>query len=280
MAEKSSYDGLLACARCGYIVPVIRGVPRFVSESVDAGFDERWRRYPKFQATTAGIFEEKTGFSKAMLGGKTVLDAGCGCGRFAAVAQGMGAKVIGVDGSAHALLAATENVSGAEFLQANILALPLRDESVDHAFSIGVLHHTESTERAFKEVARTVRRGGSFAVWVYAKPASDDRWLAPMEMLHEITRSVPPRVLSEIFAKWAPKIRDGYAGGWGALEQVLRVSSSRDAEECASDTFDWHCPTYRWWHGAEEVKRWFIEAGFDVDRVGNFPTSVRGVRVR
>lgn len=271
------YDCLF-CEACGKFLIDEQGIVHFISEAVDAGFDERWRKHPRVQATTAGVFEQKTGFTRADLGGKMVLDAGCGCGRFLAVAAGMGAQVIGVDGSTFALRAAAENAKGATLVQADLLSLPVRDASVDVAFSIGVLHHTANPREAFNEVARTVKPGGKFAVWLYAKPVSDDRWLAPTEMLHEITRAVPPAKLHAIFEKWAPTIRDLYAGGWGALEQVLRVSSSRDNEECISDSYDWHCPQFRSWHTVEEISSWFARAGFTVDRVGEFPTSVRGVR--
>lgn len=268
----------LFCAKCNRKVPVGDGVPRFISEAVDAGFDERWKQHPKPQATTAGIFEQKTGFTSAMLAGKTVLDAGCGCGRFLTVAQSMGAKAIGVDGSGHALAAAAKNAPGAELIQANLLDLPLRDESVDHAFSIGVLHHTESTERAFREVARTVKRGGSFAVWVYAKPVSDE--LMPMyELMHEITRACPPDKLHAAFKRWAPTVRDAYIRGVGGpLQNVLQVSWSKDEEECVSDSYDWHTPQFRWWHDSATVFAWFESAGFTVDREGEFPTSVRGAK--
>lgn len=263
---------------CGLPIPMVDGIPRFVSEAVDAGFDERWKQYPKPQATTAGVFESKTGFRVADLAGKIVLDAGCGCGRFLAVAQAMGASVVGVDGSTHALRAAAENAHGAALLQANLLKLPLRDESVDHAFSIGVLHHTESTERAFMEVARTVKRGGSFAVWVYNKPVTDDALLPAFELFHDITKACPPDKLHAAFQKWAVQIRDSYKGSWGPLQQVIRVSNSTDSSECVSDSLDWHTPQFRWWHEKPEVLNWFATAGFDVDYVGPFPTTVRGVK--
>ncbi len=253
-------------------------VSEFIEAAVDAGFDERWKQHPRPQATTAGIFEQKTGFTAAQLDGKQVLDAGCGCGRFLAVAQAMGAKMVGIDGSPHALEAAAENAPGAALVLADLLDLPYLDEQFDHAFSIGVLHHTASTERAFLEVARTVKRGGSFAVWLYCKPAEDPAVLEAMELLHEITRACPPAALHAAFERHAVKLRDLYRGAWGPLEQVLRVSGSADDEECRSDTFDWHTPQFRWWHGVAEVRGWFEAAGFDVDRVGPFPTSVRGVK--
>lgn len=276
--EIAIVSGTFLCCKCDLQAPLVNGIPRFVMEAVDAGFDERWKQYPKPQATTAGIFEQKTGFTKNFLRDKVVLDAGCGCGRFLAVAQSMGATVIGVDGSGHALKAAAENAPRATLIQANLLNLPLRNESVDHAFSIGVLHHTESTEHAFYEVARTVKRGGSLAIWVYSKPVTEDSLLPVYELLHEITKACPPDRLHEAFKKWAVRVRDSYNGSWGPLQQVLRISNSKDDAECVSDSLDWHTPQYRWWHDEKTVRSWFATAGFVVDHVGDFPTSVRGIK--
>ncbi len=258
---------------------VYAGVPSFIDAPADHGFEQRWESYPHVQATTAGLFEQKTGWSGPELDGKLVLDAGCGCGRFSAVAGAMGAEVIGVDGSQAALRAARRNAPSQHYVHGDLLHLPLRSQSVDHAFSIGVLHHTGHPATAFAEVARTVKRGGSLAVWLYAKPVTDDRLLLPMEMLHEITRSVPPNKLRAIFHAWAPYLRNLYSKKWGPLEQVLRVSQSADDEECVSDTFDWHVPQYRSWHTEDEVRGWFRACGFEVEWVGAFPVSMRGRRL-
>jgi ubiquinone/menaquinone biosynthesis C-methylase UbiE len=259
-------------------------IPRF-TPIVDEGFDQRWALHPKPQATTAGIFELKTGWSPTDLAGQVVLDAGCGCGRFSEVAAGYGATVIGVDGSTHGIEAAKALVPQGTFVQADLLRLPLPDQSVDKAFSIGVLHHTADPERAFNEVARTVKPGGQLAVWLYVNPGGDQNQhvvdpevALAAEFLHAITKACPPDKLHLICEQYAPRLRDLYNKKWGPLQQVLRVSISGDDAECVSDTFDWHCPQYRSGHTIEEVQGWFTRAGFKVDWVGNFPVSIRGIR--
>lgn len=271
----------LLCSSCSHKFP-IEGVPRFV-ETIDAGFDQRWAQHPKPQATTQGVFELKTGWSASDLNGKVVLDAGCGCGRFSRVAADWGASVVGADGSEHGILAAASLVPEASFIQADLLRLPLPDNSVDMAFSIGVLHHTSAPQEAFKEMARVLRPGGGLAVWLYVNPGGDGEVLVQnpevdlaAKMLHDITKTVAPETLHEVFEKYAPQVRDLYDGKWNPLHQVLRVSTSADDEECISDTFDWHCPQYRSGHTNPEISEWFIEAGLVVDRVGEFPVSIRG----
>lgn len=247
--------------------------------AVDHGFDQRWREHPRPQATTAGQLERKTGFRPADLAGRLVLDAGCGCGRFLAAAQAWGAEVVGVDGSPAGLAAAAENAPGAGLVHADLLDLPFADGVFDRAYSVGVLHHTADPARSFAEVARTVRIGGELAVWLYCR-TWDARLQPAMDLLHEITRACPPAALHRAFERHAVDLRDAYAGAWGPLEQVLRVSNSLDDEECISDTLDWHTPQFRSWHDVAEVRGWFEAAGFEVVWTGEFPTSLRGRRVR
>lgn len=273
----------LKCTSCGGIVPIIDGVPRFLRESFDKGFNQRWTSHPKPQATTDDIFWKDTGWADSDLAGCVVLDAGCGCGRFAAIAERAGAQVVAVDGSTAAIKATRQNSPRALCVQANLLDLPLKDNIFDKAFSIGVLHHTGDTRDAFLEVARTVKLGGSFAVWVYADPAEgdEDRRVA-QDFLYEITKNCPPDKLHEACEKYVPKLREIYAkagANWDMLRATLRVSTSPDLEEAISDSHDWHTPQFRDWHSKDEVCSWFTEDNFKVDRIGAVPTSVRGVKL-
>lgn len=276
-----SSDGL-ACPACSKNYPIQGDIPRF-TPVVDEGFDTRWALHPKPQATTQGIFEQKTGWTKQDLQGQVVLDAGCGCGRFSQVAASYGASVIGVDGSTHGIEAAKALVPMGTFVQANLLRLPVPSDSVDKAFSIGVLHHTSDAFRAFSEVARVVKPGGELAVWLYVNPGGDqDRHIVDPEValaaefLHAITKACPPDKLHLACEQYAPGLRDLYNKKWGPLQQVLRASISEDDAECISDTFDWHCPQYRTGHTIEEIRGWFERVGFDVEWVGGFPVSMRG----
>ena len=53
--------------------------------------------------------------------------------------------------------------------RADLNDLPLKDASVDLIFSEGVLHHTDDTERAFHNIARLLKPGGHFLLYVYRK---------------------------------------------------------------------------------------------------------------
>src|SRR5262249_44492865 len=170
-------EGALHCEACQAEFPIRDGVPRFVgSGSYATSFGFQWSRFRTVQMDLPrggdGSERElmaKTGFSADELKGQLVLDAGVGAGRYAEVVSRWGAEVVGVDLTA-AVDAAYQNVgtrSGIHLVQADIFALPFRDDTFDVVYSIGVLHHTPSPPDAFRCVSRTVRKGGTMAVYIY-----------------------------------------------------------------------------------------------------------------
>lgn len=244
----------------------------------DQGFDQRWRKHPRPQPTTEAQFFQKTGWLPEVLAGQRVVDAGCGCGRYCRFALDQGAaEVTGLDISPSGLEAAAVNTPGAKLVECSLLDIPLLSESVDVAFSIGVLHHTADPAAAFREVARLVHPGGRLAVWVYSQPAEGLELLAS-KWLHQITRACPPEVLYQTCRDFAPRLRDAYGELGSPLSRVLRASALADDEQCISDTFDWHTPQFRSWHTASEVRGWFESAGFQVTWAGAFPVSMSGVK--
>jgi SAM-dependent methyltransferase len=92
------------------------------------------------------------------------LDAGCGTGRHSAYLAALGHDVIGVDTSAAMLARAREKVPRAVFHEADLLDLPLADDSVDLVVSALVLTHLPDLGRALGELVRVLRPGGHLVV--------------------------------------------------------------------------------------------------------------------
>ena len=85
-------------------------------------------------------------------------------------------RFLGVDVSEAVDMAASRfaerGIQGA-FMQADIVDLPIPEESVDVIFSEGVLHHTDSTERALKGLATKLRPGGRLLFYVLSPQGTD-----------------------------------------------------------------------------------------------------------
>ena len=99
----------------------------------------------------------------------TVLDMGCGTGRWTKYASQRSGFVEAVDPSkavfaAAQLLADSKNV---RVSQAEVDNLPFADDTFDFVFSLGVLHHIPDTPAAMKKCVSKLKPGGHFLVYLY-----------------------------------------------------------------------------------------------------------------
>jgi SAM-dependent methyltransferase len=278
-------DGARAGERL--LAPRQGGVLRFVeSESYAQSFGREWNWFAQTQLDRPGenrtesrqTFAAKTGLAPADLEGKTVLEIGCGMGRFAEVAASYGANVVGIDLSA-AVDAAHGNLGerpNTAFLQADVFDLPLREESFDLVYSIGVLHHTPDTRAAFLQLPRLLKPGGQIAIWVYT---SERRvGYAASDLLRRATTRMREERLLKLCRGAAP-LGALYRTRFGRyLSPLLPVSHHPDPEWRVLDTFDWYAPKYQWKHDWPEVEGWFREAGLEDVRRHEVPVAVSGRR--
>lgn len=99
--------------------------------------------------------------------GKTLLDAGCGDGRFCYEWRDSGARLIGVDFSARAIAFARAFVPEAEFHVSDIAALEL-EGTIDSAVAVEVLEHIDpqDTPGFLAALAACLKPGGLLVVTV------------------------------------------------------------------------------------------------------------------
>src|SRR6266567_2350782 len=114
--------GDLRCSSCQRRYPVVRRIPRLVqSDAYVRSFSFEWNRHRLTQLDTAESDEsettlrQKTGLAPGDVKGKLVLDVGCGMGRFAEVVSRWGGRVVGIDLSVAAEVAA-RNLADREFV--------------------------------------------------------------------------------------------------------------------------------------------------------------------
>ncbi len=155
---------------------------------------------------------------------KSVIDIGCGSGRFAIALSQMGAKkVTAVDINPQGLetarkFAKESGISNVEFVEHNVLELPFQDESFDFVFSKGVLHHTGDLEKGINEYSRVLKKGGHGFLYLYANGGiywkSRDKMrevmkLIPMEFTIKVLDSIGMPSRRTIFVdSWYVPIED------------------------------------------------------------------------
>jgi SAM-dependent methyltransferase len=280
--------GGYGCAACDRKFPSVHGVLRFVdTQNYADSFGYQWREFSTTQLLPDFAemnFRRKTGLRLEELEGKLVLDVGCGMGRFAEVATRWGARVIGVDLSAAAEVAA-HNLQEREFLamQADVMTLPFAHETFDCIYSIGVLHHTPDCEKALKSLPQYLKPGGTLAVWLYS---GYNNWYRFSDLYRKITVRVPVRLLHRFFRvivpclygldcvlRAVPLVGKPLAG---LIRHLFPVSLTRNPEVRILDTLDWYSPKYQSKHTYEQVFRWFESCGFEDLTIADVSIGVKG----
>jgi SAM-dependent methyltransferase len=256
----------LECDCCGKSYPVVNGLPRFVASEHLASFGLQWNKYEvAHDDEDRATFEAKTGVRLDELRGLRVLDAGCGGGRYSKVAGEAGASVIGADHSSAVEKAATlcGHLPDVHFVQADLKHLPLEPASFDFVFSIGVMHHDVCTRDVFDAVAKFVKPGGRFAVWLYRRNQWWQEWLN--SAIRRCTTKMEPSRLE----------RCCRCGAWlggipvvnKTLNKLVNFSAHPNWENRVCDTFDWFAPQNQNHHKVGELMKWYESAGFEQLRV-------------
>jgi 2-polyprenyl-3-methyl-5-hydroxy-6-metoxy-1,4-benzoquinol methylase len=158
----------------GHDFSIVDEIPRFVRSGYAEPFGRQWRRFRRTQLdsyTGLSLSEDRLrrcfGWPRSneerYADGQTILEAGCGAGRFTEVLlQISGAHVTSVDMS-EAVVANAENFPASErhrIAQADIRHLPFVPRSFDYVLCLGVVQHTPSPEETIHALWGQVKPGG------------------------------------------------------------------------------------------------------------------------
>jgi SAM-dependent methyltransferase len=201
-AEETNHAGMVMTGtlttESGLHYPIVRGIPRFVDdEQYSQSFGFEWTKWPRLQFEDENANRPMAGHTKRMwqaitqaeqdIKGKTIVEFGCGPGRFLDVVRGQGGIAVGIDMSA-AVEAARKNFAddpNVLIVQGDILKPPFAAGIFDGGYSIGVLHHTPEPLTGLKALVNSVQPGGWIASCVYPKGEFYDyRSVARLRWLH------------------------------------------------------------------------------------------------
>jgi SAM-dependent methyltransferase/uncharacterized protein YbaR (Trm112 family) len=174
-------EGALRCPCCGAAYPlhaaegyVDLAPPAAVGEVTqyaDHEFHERLAVMDAPPLLSAGV---KAAMLWRMLGaepGERVLDLGCGAGKFALHAAGLGARATGLDVAPFFLPRAAREV---ELVVGDLRRIPFRKGAVPRAYSLDVLEHLDEdgVREVLLEARRTIGPAGRLFVYTHAMESS------------------------------------------------------------------------------------------------------------
>ncbi|HAD88197.1 MAG TPA: SAM-dependent methyltransferase [Rhodospirillaceae bacterium] len=144
------------------------------SDAVIEGFGEEWGHYDQASLSDRErrkIFDDYFHIFPwdDLPAGAVCADIGCGSGRWAMVAAPRVGQLHCVEPS-QALAVARRNLGAAanvQFHQAGVDDLPFEDASLDAAYCLGVLHHVPDPQAGLQAIARKLKPGAPFLVYLY-----------------------------------------------------------------------------------------------------------------
>lgn len=200
---------------------------------------------------------ERNGLDAAAWKGRSVLDAGCGGGRYTVAWHLLGAgSATGIDISTTGLADARARVEEAEvrnvnFDQGSVLQLPYDDNAFDVVFSNGVLHHTTDWRAGIAELVRVLAPGG--LGWLYLIEEPGGFFWDIIEVLRVVTKDVDRQIARNALSLIGmPKNRIFYMLDHVMVPINVRLTP-QEIEACLREA------------GATDVRR--LERGADFDRI-------------
>lgn len=305
----------------GVAYPIINSIPRFVltedsgQKQTETSFGYKWQQESSYdtpavhESARAWLvsrygFQDVAAMRNFFAGRKRILDAGCGSGFSASLwmtPAWQGAQWVGADISVAIDVAQKRLAGGTDrhFVQADILQLPFQAKSFDTIFSEGVLHHTPSTERAFKSLVPLLEPGGELMFYVYRKKSpirefTDDHIRAaiadlPPEEAWAVMRPLTKlgQALAELHTEVEVPEDIPYLGIKAGRYDVQRLiywhiaklfwNESFSFEANNHVNFDWYAPRYAHRQTEEEVRRWCTESNLTIT---HFDAQEAGFTVR
>jgi SAM-dependent methyltransferase len=292
-AQETRADGMIITGTLqspsGKSYPILRGIPRFVSQELyAASFGYEWTRWPRVQFEAENANGPMAGHTTRMweiitggrddIAGNTLVEFGCGPGRFLDVVRRKGGRAIGIDMSL-AVETARKNFQDDPdvlIIQADLLHPPIRQGTMDGGFTIGVLHHTSDPLKGLTALARAVRTGGWIACSVYPKQGLyASRAVARHRRVYNRLKPFfgyrlplaytyfSAYVLAPLFKVIARKTRFVRTVHYLQNNWLPCLYYLPDVRWRLLDTFDAITPAIATTHTSEEVIGWMEQAGCD-----------------
>lgn len=206
------------------------------------------------------------------------IDVGCGSGRWSVMVAPKVGHLHLLDASEDALAVARQNLAGAtnvSFHHASVGDISLEDNSLDFAFSLGVLHHVPHTAAAIRAIATKLKVGAPFLVYLYYALDNRPWWYRAIWRFSNILRMVisplPPTIrliISQVIAVivYWPLARFAAIvehAGFSPAAIPLESYRNRKFYVMRTDAYDRFCTSLEQRFTRRQIEQMLIAAGFD-----------------
>jgi ubiquinone/menaquinone biosynthesis C-methylase UbiE len=205
------------------------------------------------------------------------IDVGCGSGRWSVMVAPRVGHLHLLDASADALAVARQNLADAtnvSFHLASVGDIPVDDNSLDFAFSLGVLHHVPDTMAAIRAIANKLKVGAPFLIYLYYALDNRPWWYRAIWRFSNIFRTIisrlPPGlrlVISQIIAVviYWPLARFAALverAGFSPAAIPLESYRHRKFYVMRTDAYDRFCTTLEQRFTRQQIEQMLAGAGF------------------
>ena len=214
------------------------------------------------------------------------IDVGCGSGRWSLMVAPRVAHLHLLDVSAEAMAIARDNLKGAKnvkFHVKSVSEIPLPTQSLDFAFSLGVLHHVPDTQGAIRAIAEKLKPGAPFLIYLYYAFDNRPLWYRLLWVVSNAVRVVVSRLphpvrkaTSEAIAAlvyWPLARLAALLARFGVPQQSVPLSWYGDKSfyVMRTDAYDRFCTRLEKRFSKVQIEHMLTSAGFDNIVFSNSP---------
>jgi ubiquinone/menaquinone biosynthesis C-methylase UbiE len=260
-------------------------VTRNIDPDVAAGFGHEWSTFRQSEIEFSAADREAMFHSyfdifpwNELPPDPVGIDVGCGSGRWSVMVAPKVGHLHLLDASADALAVARQNLASAtnvSYHLASVGNIPLDDNSLDFAFSLGVLHHVPDTMAAIRAIATKLKTGAPFLIYLYYALDNRPWWYRAIWRFSHVFRviisALPPKarlLISEIIAVivYWPLAR--FAAllervGFSPAAIPLESYRNRKFYVMRTDAYDRFCTKLEQRFTRHQIKEMLTGAGFD-----------------
>jgi ubiquinone/menaquinone biosynthesis C-methylase UbiE len=206
------------------------------------------------------------------------LDAGCGSGRWAFLVAPRVGRLHVLDASREALEVAKANLAGqgnVAFHYASVSEIPLADNSLDFAYSLGVLHHVPDTAAAVRHIGSKLKPDAPFLIYLYYALDNRPLWFRAIWQVTNVARMaiarLPARLklfASELIAAtvyWPIARLCRALSKLGLSTRLIPLEAYKDRSfyTMRTDAYDRFCTSLEQRFSRKQIGQMLEQAGFD-----------------